>query len=298
MNDCEASLWDFLSSTSIPIPNPYIEILMPFLTDPEWKVLCYLMRHNSHQPEKRCTLSEFSSGCVAKDGQQLDYGTGFSKNTCRKALKSLCSLGLIIELAPNDPKHNEGKLYAPQLDIDKVKIDFLKARFQESKKRHQKRTKVARKTTKLAALESTPSSTTPLMSNGTPPLMSDGPPPLMSDGTPPLMSDGTTPLMSDGTTPIMSDGPPITSDGTPIMSDGTTPIMFDSSNLSEILHALKVFNSQIPNPLRAPRKLAAQLDARGETVESMEWAFACCEQNTLNPVKAFYLWIQSGQLPD
>ena len=125
------------------------------------------MRHNSHL-EARCTLSEFSSGRVARDGKQLDYGTGFSKNTCRKALKSLCSFGLIIELAPNDPKHNEGKLYAPQLDVDKVKINLLKERFQESKKRHQKRTKVARKTTKLATNNL---------------LMSESPTPLMSDST-------------------------------------------------------------------------------------------------------------------
>ena len=95
---------------------------MPFLTDPSLQVLCYLMRHNSCR-SARFTLSEFSKGHVAKDGKRLDYGTGFSKNTCRKAIKSLCSLGLIIELAPNDPKHNEGKLYAAQLDILKVNMN-------------------------------------------------------------------------------------------------------------------------------------------------------------------------------
>ena len=64
---------DFFSNTSIEIPNPYIDIFMPLLTDPEWKIICYLMRHNSHL-EARCTLSEFSSGRGFR-GKQLDYGT-------------------------------------------------------------------------------------------------------------------------------------------------------------------------------------------------------------------------------
>ena len=82
------------------------------------------------------------------------------------------------------------------------------------------------------------------------------------------------------------------------MSGSATPAALDgdSANLLEILQALQIFNSNAPHPYQAPRQLAAQLDARGETVESMEWAFAWCQQNTLNPVKAFYLWMQSGQL--
>jgi hypothetical protein len=280
---------EFLSSTSIPIIKSYIDIFMPFLTEPEWKVLCYLIRHNSCR-SARFTLSEFSKGHVAKDGKRLDYGTGLSKNACRKALKSLCSLELIIELAPNEPKHNEGKLYAAQLDILKININFLKERFAEKMQRNQKRTKEARKSTKVAVLKSPLIQEFPVMSDRTTGIMSDIPTPLMSDNAPPI--DTLTSLMSDKPTPIMSDNT------TTIDSTLPAALDVDSSNLSELLHALQILNRQIPNPLSSLRQLAAQLDARGETIESMEWAFALCQRNNLNPVKDILLWLENGQLPE
>ena len=70
----------------------------------------------------------------------------------------------------------------------------------------------------------------------------------------------------------------------------------DSSNFKELFNALLSFNSRIANPLRGPRQLALKLDARGETLESMEEAFSRCRQNSQTPVKAFYAWIQKGDL--
>ena len=72
-----------------------------------------------------------------------------------------------------------------------------------------------------------------------------------------------------------------------------------SFNFFELLEALQTFNSQITNPLKAPRQLAAQSSVRGETVESMQEAFMWCQQNSpTTALKTFLLWIQSGQLPN
>ena len=60
---------------------------MPFLTDPEWKVLCYIVRltQNNQNAARQIKLSEFANGRVTKDGKRLDYGTGLAQNTCRQA---------------------------------------------------------------------------------------------------------------------------------------------------------------------------------------------------------------------
>ena len=122
----EIKIMNDLFSTT-PIPNSYIDIFMPFLTDPEWKVLCYIVRLTQNNPkiQRQIKLSEFANGRVTKDGKRLDYGTGLAQNTCRQALKSLKKLGLIIECTN---RHNWAKLYAPPLDPDKVNMTILQER--------------------------------------------------------------------------------------------------------------------------------------------------------------------------
>ena len=130
------------SSNTTPIPNNYIDIFMPLLTDPEWKVLIFIIRltQNNLNATRQIKLAEFSNGRVTKDGKQLDYGTGLGQNTCRKALRSLKKLGLIIEFTNGD---NCAKSYAIE-DPDKVNITILQERLAEKMRCNQKRTKVAR----------------------------------------------------------------------------------------------------------------------------------------------------------
>lgn len=127
--------------------------------------------------------------------------------------------------------------------------------------RNQKRTKEARKSTKVTALKSALVQESPVMSDSITLIMSDIPTPIMSDKVTPI--DTLTPLMSDNTIPIMSDNT------TPIDSTLPAALDVDSSNLSELLHALQILNRQIPNPLSSLRQLAAQLDARGVEVDGV-----------------------------
>ena len=74
------------------------------------------------------------------------------------------------------------------------------------------------------------------------------------------------------------------SDRTPMSASN---LITDFSNFSEILNALELLNRQEPNSLKAPRQLAHKLDDRGETVESMQDAFAWCQH--IGTIQSFLL---------
>ena len=83
------------------IPNYYLDKIMAFVSDAEWKCLSYIARRTFgfQKQSDRIALSQFCEGIIDKDGKILDYGTGLSKPTVVKSLENLFSLG-IIEKTP------------------------------------------------------------------------------------------------------------------------------------------------------------------------------------------------------
>ena len=67
-----------------------------------------------------------------------------------------------------------------------------------------------------------------------------------------------------------------------------------SQNISDILQALYRFNSQTARAIKAPKELASKLDARGETVDSMQEALEICQQSSPTPIKSFINWLEHG----
>ena len=100
-------------------PNGYVDSVMPYLTGEEYKVLIYATRRilGFQKRQDRISLSQFTDGTRSKDGDVLDKGTGLSVGTVKTCLKSLSDFGLMVKVAPNDPKTNDGDMWALQLDV-------------------------------------------------------------------------------------------------------------------------------------------------------------------------------------
>lgn len=119
---------------STQIPNDYVDKFMAFLTPDEWKILTYAVRRifGFQRRQDHISLIQFSEGISRRDGTRLDYGTGLSLHSVRRAVRGLVTAGLLIQLAA--PKADRTPaLYALQLDQEQVKIDFLKARIEKER---------------------------------------------------------------------------------------------------------------------------------------------------------------------
>jgi len=118
---------DFVPN-SFQHPNLYVDGYMHLLTGEEFKVLTYAVRRifGFNKRQDRISLSQFVSGTVSRDdGRQLDNGTGLSNQTVRRCLAVLTKANLVKKIADNDPKINEGTLYALELDSKKVDLEWL-----------------------------------------------------------------------------------------------------------------------------------------------------------------------------
>jgi len=115
---------------SFQTPNVYIDAVMPLLLPHEFVVLSYAVRriYGFNKRQDRIALSQFTDGTVSGDGHNYDYGTGLSVGTVRKAIDVLIGFKLLIKVADNDTRRNEGALYELQLDQDAVDWDGLKLR--------------------------------------------------------------------------------------------------------------------------------------------------------------------------
>lgn len=121
------------SETFIPnstqIPNDYVDKYMAFLTPEEWKVLTYAARRifGFQKRQDRISLTQFSEGISRKDGERLDYGTGLTLHSTRKAVDGLVAAGLLVQLEPASMNHTPA-LYALQLEPERVRMDYLQNR--------------------------------------------------------------------------------------------------------------------------------------------------------------------------
>jgi hypothetical protein len=126
------------SETFIPnstqIPNDYVDKFLAFLTPEEWKVLTYAARRifGFQKRQDRISLTQFSEGISRKDGERLDYGTGLTLHSTRKAVDGLVMAGLLVQLEPASMNHTPA-LYMLQLNPEGVRMDYLQRR-REGKK--------------------------------------------------------------------------------------------------------------------------------------------------------------------
>jgi hypothetical protein len=108
---------------SFQTPNDYVDAFMPYLTGEEYKVLIYATRRilGFQKRQDRISLSQFTDGTRSiKDGRTLDSGTGLGKETVKNCLDNLVKFGLMVKVADNDPRTNEGTLWSLQWNEDDV----------------------------------------------------------------------------------------------------------------------------------------------------------------------------------
>jgi len=115
---------DFIPNSFLT-PNAYVDKCEAFVTPEEWKVLSYFCRRifGFNKRQDRVSIGQLADGIKTKGGEQLDYGTGISPPTIRKAVEALCDYGILILVEPNDKTRNEGPLY--ELQPDSAKIDLV-----------------------------------------------------------------------------------------------------------------------------------------------------------------------------
>lgn len=139
-------------------PNVYFDQYMAFLTGEEWKCLCYAVRRTMgfQRPSAQISTVQYATGIRTKDGKQLDYGTGLSRQAVAKAVISLVKFGLLIEVKP--PRGNAGGVYELQLDDTKIDHDAIMSRSTEQAQKKRQRTTKALQV-RLTAVSRTNSST-------------------------------------------------------------------------------------------------------------------------------------------
>jgi DNA-binding transcriptional ArsR family regulator len=99
----------FRFPTYTQIPDQLFDELLPILSGAEVKVLLYICRRTFgfKRESDNISLNQMLQGITKKDGSQLDLGTGLSKPTLLRALKSLQEKEILIaERQANDQQGN------------------------------------------------------------------------------------------------------------------------------------------------------------------------------------------------
>lgn len=88
----------FASPNYTQVPDELFDTLMTQLSDCELRVLLYIVRRTFgfKRTSDTISLSQMVSGITTKEGQVLDSGTGLSKSTVARGLKSLREKGVIV----------------------------------------------------------------------------------------------------------------------------------------------------------------------------------------------------------
>jgi hypothetical protein len=90
----------YASPNYTPVPDQLFDEQLPDLSGAELKVLLYIMRRTFGFKKDRDTisLSQMLHGIVTRDGRVLDRGTGLSKDSAVRALRSLATKGIILRV--------------------------------------------------------------------------------------------------------------------------------------------------------------------------------------------------------
>ena len=97
-----------------PVPDQLFDEHLHLLSGAELKVLLYICRRTFgfKRGSDNISLNQMLSGIVKKDGTRLDNGTGLSKSTLLKAIKSLVDMNLIVsEQRSSESNGNEPTNY-------------------------------------------------------------------------------------------------------------------------------------------------------------------------------------------
>lgn len=88
----------FTSPTYTPVPDELFDVLLPQLADGELRVLLYIIRRTFgfKRDADTISLSQMVAGITTRDGHVLDAGTGLSKSSVARGLKSLREKGVIV----------------------------------------------------------------------------------------------------------------------------------------------------------------------------------------------------------
>jgi hypothetical protein len=115
-------------------PNLHVDQLLPLLTEAETKILFYADRKifGWQKDQDRISVSQFCQG------------TGLSIASVRKALRSLCDYRVLIKVADNDPKRNEGDCYSIQLEAEEIDVAAFLQREEARQVKDKKRMTIVR----------------------------------------------------------------------------------------------------------------------------------------------------------
>lgn len=157
---------------SFQTPNAYVDDLMPYLSDSEFKVLIYAVRRilGFQKRQDRISISQFTEGTKARDGSILDTGTGLGIGTVKNCLENLVTFGIMVKLADNDPRTNEGTLWSLQWDPNDINWKGLQERLEKQEKANAARMAKARSVRQSAFCPTEPappSGTEPAPPSGT-----------------------------------------------------------------------------------------------------------------------------------
>jgi DNA-binding MarR family transcriptional regulator len=88
---------------STPVPNQLFDVLLPYLSEGELKVLSYIIRRTLGMKEEWVPIgaSQFMEGLTTEDGRVLDRGTGVSEPTLKRALRGLEDKRCIVRRRPH-----------------------------------------------------------------------------------------------------------------------------------------------------------------------------------------------------
>ena len=105
----------FLRPTTTPVPDEVFDLLMNELSGAELKVLLYICRRTFgfKKDSDNISLNQLINGITTKDGKVLDKGTGLSRDSVTRVIRSLESKGVIVCIRRQSrEKGNEPTTYA------------------------------------------------------------------------------------------------------------------------------------------------------------------------------------------
>ncbi len=100
--------------TTTPVPDQLFDNFLHLLSGAELKVILYIIRRTFgfKKQADNISLNQMLDGIVKRDGTRLDWGTGLSKPTLLKALRSLKTKNLIVvERRSSEKKGDEASRY-------------------------------------------------------------------------------------------------------------------------------------------------------------------------------------------
>ena len=127
--DTSFSFQGFYNPTTTPVPDEVFDSLLYFLTDPELRVLMYIIRRTFgfKKDADNISLKQLVEGIKTKDGRVLDLGTGISKPTVTKAVKGLVEKGVITaERNRSEERGDEPTTYMLRFRDTPVLKDFTR----------------------------------------------------------------------------------------------------------------------------------------------------------------------------